>query len=556
MTNLKDWYVEELARKERPKLPDFDAMWERIQARVEASGAGDDTAQQPAFATPARRSVRKRMRLLPAAAAISTLLIAAPVVAGVTVGWPELFGRLGVTTAFNSGFGNPLKITMENEGVTVGLHGVVTDDNRLDVLFSATVPDMPDHDYVTFKTATLTDEKGRTGELQSLIRPGEEKGQLSGLLETENTLGWGNNSLVLTLGDLSFYRYTDNPLQVSPSRLRPGQTLATGTPYGSIAITSVERNGETVSVRYEIPVSPQATGQSHPHLFLKMGERRLTSSYAAVLPTDKPDIQFSQANFQLTEEEWEQASLHFSYLENIRTIKGTWGGATFEVNDAKAREATYRKKLDSTIQEDNISMKLKALTVTPLQIRIDYEEERGKPDFTQYDYRVKKLQVGERVIEGGLWHDDKSGWHLRFESPEWYKDWSNVPMKLLLSELVVQKRSTDLWMPLEQIDESRRTIEQTVDGFPVTFTYYRQGDDLVVESESPDDRFRGISQTAVNQGGERIYPPIEPMPPGGNGTNRRIQTYPGLLAKKGAIELSPGFYSYREPDITKEISLQ
>ncbi|WP_159882270.1 DUF4179 domain-containing protein [Paenibacillus puerhi] len=550
MNNQQERYLEKLARQERPELPDFDAMWQSIQERVAAEGGNGPRRRREGDAL---RSGRRRARLLPVAVAVSTLLVAAPVVAGVTVGWPELFGRLGVSTAFNEGFGNPLDITMESKGVQVSLHGVVTDEKRLDVLFTAMVPDMPKFDVVSFGKASLADSKGASEELRNMIKLDEASGQLTGLLETDNSLSWGRNKLDLTLEGLSFYRYKDTPLPMKLSQLQQGQDIPTGTAYEAIRIQSVERQEETVSIRYELPIRSKEESWAHPHLFLMAGEQRISSSYGAVLPTDKENTQLSQVNFTVTAEQWEQAALQFSYLEPIKTIDGSWL-ASFDVNDAKARQATYRKKLDIPVAED-FTMKLKAMAVTPLQIKIDYDDEHKLPNHAEYYYRNIKLQVGGQTVEGGRWHDDKTGWYLRFESPEWNKDWSGIPMKLMFTDLQVRKRSTDLWVPLQQVTETPQSFETKLDGFPVTFTYYKQGDDLIVESESTDERFQGISQTAVDQDGERIYPPVEPMPPGGSISNHRVQKYPGLLANHGEIKLSPGFYNYIVPGHAKEISI-
>ncbi|MEK8127474.1 DUF4179 domain-containing protein [Paenibacillus filicis] len=551
MNSQQDQYLRELARKERPELPDFDAMWQRIQTNLETPEKFPRSQRD----REARSGLRRRTtRLLPAAAAISTLLVAAPVVAGMTLGWPELMGRLGVSTAFNNGFGNPLDITVGSEGVDVTLHGVVTDAKRLDILFSAVVPDMPSYDYVKFTKASLTDGKGKSDELVNLIPTNASGGKLTGLLETDNGLSWGRNKLSLTLEGLTFFKYTDTPLPAPTAQLQAGQIIPTGTDYGALSIVSVERNGETVSIRYEVPVSSAEASHAHPHLFLTWGDKRISSDYAAVLPTDKENIQLSQANFKLTAREWEQASLHFSYLEKIRTIGGHWS-ASFDVDDSKARMAIYRQKLEVPEAANDSSMKFKELSITPLQIRIDYDDVRMLPHDAQYDYETYQLQVGERVISGGRWHDDKTRWFLRFESPEWYKDWSGVPMKLLLSDLIIRKRSTDQWQPLQQVTEQRQSFETTLDGFQVIFRYYRQGDDLLVESESADERFLGIGQTAIKQDGKWIYPEMDPMPPGGNGSSRRVNKYPGLLANKGKLELSPGFYSYRVPGHTREISI-
>jgi hypothetical protein len=73
----------------------------------------------------------------------------------------------------------------------------------------------------------------------------------------------------------------------------------------------------------------------------------------------------------------------------------------------------------------------------------------------------------------------------QFESPEWYKDWSPVPMKLILKDAVVTKRDTsENWITLSKPDQNKQSAELKLDGYAIHFTYHTAGKDLVVESES------------------------------------------------------------------------
>lgn len=540
LTNLTEEILLEKARAERPKLPNFEAMWERI--RVEQAQAGAQAVFNSGKSS--RKLVRKRL-LLPTFA-VSALLVAAPVVAGVSMGWTELFGRLGVKTAMESGFGNPLDITVRSVGTSLSLHGVVTDEQRLDILFTLEVPSLPDYDAVEFEHKTLTSANGKAMQLNELIRKDVSSNQLTGLFETENGLGNKREQLKLALQNLSFYKYKDLPLREAPASLKENNQIDSMSRFGALRIVSVLRENDAFTIRYEIPGTSEDQ-LLNPHLLLKSGDKSVKAGYSAVLPPEKANVQLRQDTFRLSDEELKIATLHFSFLDAVQTIEGTWE-TSFEADGEKASQVAFRKKLNSALGDPILFKKPKELIVTPLQIRVMLENNKNSPDQPYAYYDKAELILNGRTIEGGLWSTEKSGSFYRFESPEWYKDWSPVPMTLQLSEARIVKRANDRWFPLETVSESKQTIKTNLDGFPVTFTYYQQDQDLIVESQSDNPKFLGISQTAVKLDGKAIYPQPNPMPPGGAGSNKRTDLYPGVLAKQGTLQLSPGFYSYSDPE--------
>lgn len=251
-------------------------------------------------------------------------------------------------------------------------------------------------------------------------------------------------------------------------------------------------------------------------------------------------MELRQDTFRLSDEELNHASLYFSSLETVHTVEGTWQ-ASFEADGNKTSQATFRKKLNPDLADPEFNMRLKELVVTPLQIRILLDNEFHKfPAKPWVQYHKTELLLNGQTVAGGLWQTEKSGSFFRFEAPEWYKDWSRVPMKLQLSDAVISKRSTDQWFPLEVGSESKRSVEADLDGFPVTLTYYRQDQDLIVESQSDDPKFPGISQTAVKLDGKALYPQPNHIPPGGTGSNKRTDRYPGLLSKQRYASIKSG----------------
>ncbi|MEK3910305.1 DUF4179 domain-containing protein [Paenibacillus sp. FSL H7-0331] len=548
MTNRTEQFLLESARREQPALPDFEAMWGRMQvgkAPANLTNRGV-MGKIPLFTS--------RMRLLPVSIALSSVLVAAPVVAGVSLGWDEMFDRLGVSTALKSGFGNPLDITVQSAGASLAIKGVVTDEQRLDVLFSLDFPQMSNFDVAAFEQKTLTNSRGETLQLTDRIRKNASSGQLTGLLEAENGLGTKREQLEISLQNLLLYKYKETELRESPASLKEGQQIDSMTRYGNLDIVSVVRENEVLTVRYEIPMKQPNDQKLDPKLLLKVGGKTAAASYSAVLPPNKADAILRQDTFRLTDSELNSAKLYFNQLEVVQTIAGKWD-ASFEADGKRTSEATFYKKLDPAVVANDSNMELKQLVVTPLNIRIMMDDKwKTKSSYDSSVYYDKiELFINGQIIPGGRW-EHKKGQFLNFELPEWYKDWSAIPMKLLLSEARISKRSKDL-LPLAGLSDAKQSIQTSLDGIAVSFTYYKQGQDLIVESQSSDPKFFGISQSSVVKDGKPIYPEMNPVPPGGNGTNKRVERYPGLLSKQGELQLNPGFYSYWDKERKVEINI-
>ncbi len=548
MTNRTEQILLESARREQPALPDFEAMWGRMQSGKASANLNNRgfMGKIPLFTS--------RMRLLPVSIALSSVLVAAPVVAGVSLGWDEMFDRLGISTALKSGFGNPLDITVQSAGASLAIKGVVTDEQRLDVLFSLDFPQMSNFDVAGFEQKTLTNSHGETLQLTDRIRKNASSGQLTGLLEAANGLGTRREQLEISLQNLLLYKYKETELRESPASLKEGQQIDSMTRYGNLDIVSVVRENEVLTVRYEIPMKQPNDQKLDPKLLLKVGGTTAAASYSAVLPPNKADTILRQDTFRLTDSDLNSAKLYFNQLEIVQTIAGKWD-ASFEADGKRTSEATFYKKLDPAVVANDSNMELKQLVVTPLNIRIMMDDKwKTKSSYDPSVYYDKiELFINGQIIPGGRW-EHKKGRFLNFELPEWYKDWSAIPMKLLLSEARILKRSKDL-LPLAGLSDAKQSIQTSLDGIAVTFTYYKQGQDLIVESHSSDPKFLGISQSSVVKDGKPIYPEMNPVPPGGNGTNKRLERYPGLLSKQGELQLNPGFYSYSDKERKVEINI-
>ncbi|HZG75713.1 MAG TPA: DUF4179 domain-containing protein, partial [Paenibacillus sp.] len=452
--------------------PNFDAMWERIERRVsERRGEG-------AVAVRGRRRVRAAALI----AVVAGSVLAVPAFARMPLAWDDLWQRLGVETAVKSGFGEAIDKTVTSGGVPFTLRGVVADDRQTALLFDMGVE--PGDRVAAFDEASLIGEDGSETPLYA-HHSVDESGKLSGKLMAYKGLGRGGERLELRLKDVVFYE---------PRRLEVAsgaEALAEGTEIGldagsfsKLTIRTFERTDDLLTIRYEVEMETADDRRAGPSLELSAGGERVEALQNTVLPSEREDLLVAESTYRLTDAQAADAAWRFGYLEEVDRAEGDWRVA-FESSGSMQAAVTYRKKLNVARADDYSWLDLNQLSVSPLSIRVDVEFQHtaiqgGQPDV---DYRDIDLIVDGQRLEGGL---SMSGteWYLHFETPEWREDWSEVPMELVMSGAKVYRLAEpDHLLPLEPSTE-RRTIETELNGYPVTYTYYIEGDRLYLESDS------------------------------------------------------------------------
>ena len=523
--------------------PNYDAMWEQIERKVsERRGEG---------AAPA--GGRRRVRAAALIAVAVGSLLAVPAFARMPLAWDELWQRLGVESAVKSGFGEAIDRTVTSGGVPFTLRGVVADDRQTALLFEMGVE--PGDRVAAFEEAILVGEDGSETPLYE-HHSVDESGKLSGKLMAYKGLGRGGERLELRLKDVVFYE---------PRRLEVAsraEALAEGTEieleagsFSKLTIKTFERTEDLLTIRYEVEMETADDRRAGPSLELSAGGKRVEAMQQTVLPSEREDLLVAESTYRLTDAQAADAAWRFGYLEEVDRAEGDWRVA-FESSGSMQAAVAYRKKLSVVRADDYSWLSLNQLSVTPLSIRVDVEFQHtayqgGEPEV---DYRDIDLIVDGQRLEGGLSSPSAGEWYLNFETPEWREDWSDVPMELLLSDAkVFWLAEPDHLLTLEPSTE-RRTIRTELNGYPVTYEYYIEGDRLYLESDSPDERFGGMNQSYIKKGGKKLWSRFEPGPPE-RVDNRRKEWFELKDLPKGELLLNPGTYLTLEPEREERVWL-
>jgi len=524
--------------------PDYDLMWTAVEKEVYKRQLNMQSSQ---------RASKYSKKAVPISIAFGCFLLAAvPVFASVTLNWDKIGGR-SVTNALNNGIGQQYDLKASSAGVTMSLNGVVTDGEKMKMLISLDT-DNDLTEYIGFATEqnTITSpfggkEKG-AGYLE--YDPGSKK--LLGIYETADTLKDDTKNYKFEAQNLIFYRNRSIPLQAS---YQAGDIMNTGVmQYPTIQIESVREAANQTIVRYRVGAAPSDMGRGNPHLVVQTGGQEI-EAIPTIMPSEGSDL-FIEQVFNMSESDWKKASLQFTYIEEAKQISGTWK-FDFQADGKKASEAIYTKKLASSAEfQAKTGVTLDQLVITPLDIQLLINEEESLKKGIVH-YATTQLVIGDKTITGG-WNSkgaNSEGYqHLfQFESPEWYKNWVDVPMKLILKDAVVEKRDTTTnWVTLNQPNKEKQSTTIAVEGLDIQFTYYTEGEKLIIESSSQSPGFKSVNQTTLRINGKEVIPEVAPKGMVRTGTN--IDTYKDVPFED-KIELNPGIYKFSDPSRDVEINL-
>lgn len=534
--------------------PNYDLMWSNIETEAKRRQTQAQTTQTTNLP---RFSFRQKLKAMPVSVAIASLLLfAVPVFAGVALNWDKIGGG-NVATALSNGIGQQYDLHVSDEGVTMNLHGVVTDGEKMKMILSLDVnnknEDLTSYEGFATENNIMTGEGNSKAKVSGYLSYDPDSKKLLGIYETPDSLKDGSKNFKFEAQNLIFYKNKEIPLKAS---FKAGDMIYTGdTKFPVIQIESISHIKEQTVIRYAIPGEPNNLGSAIPRLTLNDRDQH-KEAIPTYLPTDKKQLLIEQV-FDVNAKGWEQAQLHLTYTDEAKRISGTWELA-FHADGKKASEAIYTKELQATPQfVEKTGITLQQLIISPLDIMVNIEEQ-GSLKKGIVHYNTAKLMVGDKTITGG-WNlkevegRDKFQHLFQFESPQRYKNWADTPMKLILKDATVTKRDTSKnWVTLQQPTANKQKTSMLVDGFTINFTYYTEDGKLVVEASSDSKGFKSVNQTTLRINGKELIPDVSPKGMVSTGVN--IDRYSNLpLTEK--IELNPGVYKYFDPSRDAEIEL-
>lgn len=551
MSKLENMLRHQLNDNEAVTYPDFNKMWDRIE-KVEAP------LPEKISATDVRGGHRARnWRRITIAASLSTLLAAAPVYAAIQYDWGNLLShKNGIQAALEQNLGQPLGQSVTKDGVTLTLHTAIVDENRTVILYSVDVGGKADKEFWKVNGLSLKDEQGNSIEAEyNYEQWDEEQQRYNGYFESNWVPGKDEAKVTLTAAAVQSFNQAEKELPLDSSSPQP-QTFELGVEgMKSIEVKPFDRNGDKQLFASAVTFNnPDAKEWVYPQLVAYRGSTRVEPLPEAVFGTPGDNGEYTlKQYFKASEIPDGQTTYKLQYTKLERSISGGW---SFDLQLSKKlmESGTIKTALNAPLEAGDTMHRFEQMVITPTQIRVTL---RAEEQYKQLPYYKYNLEVGGTVLEGYLHlspDDDPYLITLKFERPAGLVIDEQTDITFAGKYKVTNHDDDKTPLLLKNISAEKQTVIRDTGGYEVKWTYYMQGNDLYVETESDDPHFGGVNQTYIGLGKERI--PSRPVTVNfaGDGNNKAIDVYKDFKGTEASIYMFN--YTTDEPDKETRVQLR
>jgi len=426
--------------------------------------------------------------------------------------WMRNMNRTGIITSLENGFGQEVNKTAENEVGVLTIHNVVSDQNGTTINFSLDIDHDYPIDYADFEHALLKID-GKEIQMEASAVYNQESDKLVGVLHTDEEIPH-NSNVTLQLGGVKETQLKSIELKdLAHSNIYPEKINIHQDGISQIDFISNDYQKGQYILDYLIELE-EPNSIEHAYLSYTIENEPIANSGV----TDKrpqPNVIKRSDSLEIQKEAVEKLGVFLSYTDTVSYKPETWN-LDFQYNHDLAKKSTFVMDIDEKIELGSQQLQFKELVITPSKVKLYFDKKNiDSNSLVHINYRQLKLRIGEQELSGYF----------------------------------AEKQDK---VDLTNISDVPQTIEAELNGYPIDVTYYANGNDLIVKSESKNEQFGGITQNVIYQNGERIFAETRSND-GVLRTHKQVETFKNIKEKD--ITLNFFLYTVNE-DRAKTIILQ
>ena len=490
MSNMDD-LIKEQVKYDHVDYPNENEMWSKIIRK-----------QQNRKYKTKKQSYKPRIILT--AILFTIVLSSTPVFAKYTteiLDWMRNMNRTGIITSLENGFGQEINKTAENEAGVLTIHNVISDQNGTTINFSLDV----DYDYpiyaADFEQALLKLGDGKEIQMEASAVYNQESDKLVGVLHTNEEIPH-NSNVTLQLGGVKEIQLKSIELKdLAQSNTYPEKINIHQDGISQIEFISNDYlNGQYI-LDYLIELE-EPNNIEHAYLSYTI-ENEPIASFGVTHKRPQPNVIKNSDSLEIQKEAVKKLGVFLNYHDTVSYKPETWN-LDFQYNHDLAKKSTFVMDVDKKVELDSQQLQFKELVITPSRVKLYFDKKNidtnSNWSYINY-YRQIKLRIGEQELSGYFEKD-----YVSFETQELIKDITNKEIALTLKDASVSyEAGKQDKVELTNISDVPQTIKAELNGYPIDITYYTNGSDLMVESESKNKQFGGITQSVIYQNGKRIF---------------------------------------------------
>lgn len=555
MKKLENMLEHRLNEDNGVPYPDFESMWRKIEQETIAPINARLSGGVP--------SPRRNWSKVAVVASFSVLLAAAPVYAAVQYDWDSILrGKGGIQAVLAQDLGQQLDQSVSQGGVTMKLHTAIVDENRTIILFTLDVGKRLENETWNVNGMSLKDAAGKSSSNEFSYVLWDEKSQLyNGYFESDWTPKRETVNVQLVVDNLQAYseQEVNLPLDIHSAKLQSFSIGQEG--MRSIEVKPFTQGQDKVLFSSSIAFDQEEAKEwTFPRIIGYKNGTLINSLEGSTFGTPGEKGEYtSQQYFKAEDVSSGDMTYKLQYMKKEKNVEGL-RAFDLQLSKKQMESGTIKTQLNLPLEKGNTDHILEDMIVTPTQIRVTI---RSKDVDTSFPYKKYALEVAGKTLEGNLWRSPEGEPELtvlRFERPVDLEIMEGTPISFVAKYKVTthgsfkMKNEDKIPLQLTNISEQKQTLIQQLGGYPVKWTYYMQGADLYVETESEDARFGGINQTHIGLGKERILGRPVTANFAGDGNNKAIDVYKDFKGTEATIYHF--FYTTDDPDQEMSVQIQ
>ncbi len=522
MERIENKVKKQMKESNNVDYPDFDQMWSSIQQDELKVAGGEPVVLRP--------RKRKRFALV---AGLSVALLATPVYAAMNYDWSSMLShREGIQSALEQGLGQKIEQSVTNEGVTLTVHTAFIDENRTVLLYSLKPETSQDVKDIDFNLIGLKDSKGNFIEGNYSHEWNKDLGEFQGYFETD-WVGEGQTADVeFIMENIQFignkkqsisYNPNDSTTQVFPIQ-KDG--------VGSVTLQSFEQAEGKVLLKSDVTF----TDNEMPYKRVELEAINNVGESVKQVKGTSFSFRDGKSNvdqlFKSDTLRKEGTKFQISYEHILETKESTWS-TNLSLSKKQLENGSFKQVLDIPMG-DVPNTKIHEIKITPSQIRLTLTQNQDM--YETIPFNEYQLDVGGTLLTAkGVGFGKKPSETVLFFEVTGLNvaSLANQPVTFVAKQRVDAIRGDDNPIRLTDISVKPQSVTSSVEGYPITWTYYLKDNNLYVESSSSEPAFAGVNQTYYLDGdkGPNFGVP-ELMGILGDGSNKAMDVYENFDKKE------------------------
>lgn len=522
------------------QYPDFDQMWSSIQ-KDELK-----TLEEPIELRPRRR---KKFALV---AGLAVALMATPVYAALNYDWTSILSyRAGIQSALDQGLGQTIEQSVKKEGFTLTVHTAFIDDNRTSLLYSLKPDANWDGKDVSFEKIGIKDSKGNFIEGGYLHEWNDELKVFQGLFETEWIAKDQTTNIDFMIENIQMIDVGTQPINYDPNNLNTQVFPVHKDGIDSVTVHSFDHSDGKILLQSTITLTdPDMLDKG---IFIEAIDAKDNSIQRSETLSFSPPgaVTGRYLSQQVFKSDVLQATgtkfrLAYDYIQE--TKESTWN-INMDLAKKHLENGSFKQVLDIPVDEIAVGAKIHEIKVTPTQVRLIFTS-KEKETYIPMPYKKYQLDVGGTLLEGSLVSEaDRT--ELRFEMTGLNSvSLADQPLTLVAKDRFNEYEGNNQPIRLTNISDTPQSKTTSIDGYPITWKYYKKDNYLYVESSSSNPTFGGVGQTYYLENNERVpgIPRIR------FDSNKQIDEYDNF--DKNDLDVYIWKYTTLQPDAELRVPLQ